>query len=85
MGCQKPQREYFDLVCRTLGIENRSRAVMVGDNLGTDILGGNLAGMDTIWYNPGRLSGNGRVQPTWTVDRLEEIRAIILDGEHRQE
>lgn len=81
IGVGKPDPLFFDHVCRNLGISDRSTAVVVGDNLNSDILGGNQAGMDTIWYNPAGSTLTGRARPTYIVKTFREIKAII-GGEH---
>lgn len=77
MGVSKPDVLFFDQVCRTMDISDRRRAVVVGDNLSSDILGGNRAGIDTIWFNPhgAPLTGPGR--PTYTAADLETVGRII--------
>lgn len=77
LGVGKPDPRFFDHVCRTLGITDRSTAVVVGDNLSSDILGGNQAGMDTIWFNPGGSPLTGPARPTYTVGTFVQIREII--------
>jgi FMN phosphatase YigB (HAD superfamily) len=50
---------------------------MVGDNLGSDILGGVNYGIDTCWYNPkGALNGHG-VEPDFEILELREILEIV--------
>lgn len=77
LGAQKPQRAFFDRICAALGVTDRSRAVMVGDGLATDILGGNRAGMDTVWYNPAHLPLTGPARPTYTAGSYGEILALL--------
>lgn len=50
IGFQKPTREYFDYIFRTLGIEDKSRVIMVGDSLTSDMQGGRNAGVATCRY-----------------------------------
>jgi 2-haloacid dehalogenase len=80
LGYQKPQREFFDVTCREMGISDRARAVVVGDNLRTDIQGGINAGLDTIWYNPGRLSGDPTISPVWQAASFPPSEQIILNN-----
>lgn len=80
LGVNKPNPLFFDHVCQNLGIADRSRAVVVGDNLDSDILGGNRAGMDTVWYNPHSLPLKGPARPTYTAKAFAEIEAIITDA-----
>lgn len=81
LGARKPQREFFDQICTSLGITCRSQVVMVGDGLGTDILGGNRAGIDTIWYNPDRTPLTGSARPTYTAVDYQEILDLL--AQHR--
>lgn len=77
LGVQKPLPAYFDKVCDALNITDRSRVVMIGDSLNSDILGGNHAGIDTIWYNPKGAPLTGAATPTYTVSCYEEILTIL--------
>ena len=78
LGCQKPQKEYFDKVCAALNITDRSRTVVMGDNLRSDILGGRNAGMDTIWYAPGGGEAPPELVPTYTVRSYAQAEEILL-------
>ena len=77
LGVQKPMPAYFDKVCAGLGVTDRSRVVMVGDSLSSDIKGGNNAGIDTIWYNPGGASLTGTAEPTYIASSYDEIVTIL--------
>lgn len=81
IGVGKPDPLFFDHVCRNLDIADRSTAVMVGDSLSSDILGGNQAGIDTIWYNPDGAALTGQARPTYTAKSFAEVEAIITSGE----
>ena len=73
MGCQKPDKEYYDKVFALIGLEDKSRAVMVGDSLTSDIQGGINGGVDTIWYNPRRKPFDPNIMPTYTAYTMEDI------------
>ena len=77
LGVQKPLPAYFDKVCEALNITDRSRVVMIGDSLSSDILGGNNAGIDTVWYNPKGVPLTGRAVPTYTVSSYGEIISLL--------
>ena len=53
---------------------------MAGDSLHSDILGGQNAGLDTIWFNPGHAAGDASIRPRYTAHTYDEIAALILDG-----
>lgn len=78
LGVSKPDPVFFDLVCRKMEIKDRRTAVVVGDNPESDILGGNRAGIDTIWYAPYGASGQKGAAPTYTAASYAEIERIIL-------
>ena len=78
LGFHKPQREYFEAVCATLGIADRRQAVVVGDNLGSDILGGLNAGIDTIWFNPSHLPRRPEISPQFEVDSFDVLEQLLL-------
>lgn len=77
IGVQKPQIEFFEAVFGALGVTDRSGVVMVGDTLGSDILGGIRSGVDTIWFNPKGLPGRADIVPTHTVSDFKELEALI--------
>ena len=80
-GSQKPQKEYFDYVFSRVGEEKRNGAVIVGDSLSSDILGGINAGIDSVWYNPICESGKANIVPTYTATTYAEILTILgLNG-----
>ena len=73
MGCQKPDKEYFDKVFDLIGLKDKSRAVMVGDSLTSDIRGGINGGVDTIWYNAKKKPSDPELPPTYTAYTMDEI------------
>ena len=52
IGCEKPAVEFFEHVERAIGCFDRSRTLIVGDSLTSDMRGGLNYGIDTCWYNP---------------------------------
>lgn len=78
MDCQKPEKEFFDKVFAAIGVEDPKRCVLVGDSLTSDIQGGINAGIDTVWYNPGRKPRDPARLPTYEAHSMDEILAILL-------
>lgn len=80
MGIRKPEAGFFQIVYDDLGMtpERWKRTVIVGDGLGSDILGGRNAHVDTIWYNPEKKENRSGILPTWEAADFPEIRRIIL-------
>ena len=77
LGVAKPRPEYFDRVLEELNVTDRSRVVMVGDSLTSDILGANRAGIDSVWYNPGKKPLTGTAVPTYEAASYDDILAIL--------
>ncbi len=73
IGIQKPKKEYFDRVLERIKCTDRSRAVVIGDSLTSDILGGINAGIDTIWYNPRFCEHPENISPTYEIHDLKEL------------
>ncbi len=57
LGVQKPQKEFFDIVLERINEKDKSRILVVGDSLTSDMKGGRNAGIDTCLYDPhGKIS-----------------------------
>lgn len=78
IGYQKPQKEIFEFALTTINHKSKNDVIMIGDNLESDILGGNNFGIDTCWYNPGRLENLTGIHPVYEVDSLNKIYDIII-------
>lgn len=51
IGFAKPDRAYFDYIFNELNITDKSRVIMVGDSLTSDMQGGKNAGITTCLYS----------------------------------
>ncbi|MBQ7858694.1 MAG: YjjG family noncanonical pyrimidine nucleotidase [Faecalibacterium sp.] len=81
LGCDKPDRKFFDVALRQLGVENRQRVLVVGDSLNSDIKGGINAGLDTCWYNPAGKQNRSGITPTYEISSLTELYNIVMEQE----
>lgn len=71
VGVAKPDQRIFDYAFEKMGEIDKSKVLMVGDTLASDILGGNRSGIDTCWFNPTAKQNDTAIQPTY------EIRSIL--------
>lgn len=73
-GHKKPSREIFDYA---LGLHQHeaSEAVMIGDNLETDIAGALNASVDAVFYNPNAI--NHDQNPHHEINNLNELQLIL--------
>lgn len=50
MGCKKPEKAFFDKVFEAIGQPDRSRSIILGDSLTSDMQGGRNAGIATCYF-----------------------------------
>lgn len=79
-GCEKPDGRIFSMALRSAGVK-ASDAVMVGDRVAKDIVGGNRIGMKTILFKwnqryPETVTEQEE-QPTYTIKDLRELQHVL--------
>jgi 2-haloacid dehalogenase len=72
-GYAKPDSRFFDYAAKMARAFAHHETVIVGDRLDADILGANHFGIDSCWFNPGRLANDSEAVPTCEVGSLHEI------------
>lgn len=77
VGYEKPGLEFFNAVEASIEGFKKSEALVIGDSLTSDILGGNNAGIDTVWYNFRHKENTTKAVPTYVVSELNEIIDIL--------
>ena len=77
IGHHKPEKAYFDACFARIPGFRHDEAIIVGDSLSSDILGGINAGIATCWFNYRRRAPRDDVRPDYTVDSLEELKHIL--------
>lgn len=78
MSAAKPKKEYFDEVCASLGIADRAEALIIGDSLTSDILGGANAGIPTCWLSHGRALGeHPAATPDYIITDVTELKELL--------
>ncbi|OZI11348.1 HAD family hydrolase [Bacillaceae bacterium SAS-127] len=76
VGFGKPDPVIFEHALRLMELSPRE-ALMVGDNLSTDILGATRVEMDSVWIDHRDGKQVDGANPTYTVNRLQELLNII--------
>jgi putative hydrolase of the HAD superfamily len=77
-GKGKPDPSIFEHALSRLSLQ-KEEVIMVGDNLMTDILGANRAGIKSVWINRHQKDRND-VIPTYEIQHLEELFTILKLG-----
>ena len=77
LGANKPSREYFDRCFACIPQFDRSRAMIVGDSLTSDIRGGVNAGIATCWVNPLHKPKNPDIRVDYEIERLAQLPSLL--------
>ena len=77
VGAAKPSAKIFDYSLRDLGLTNRSRVLVVGDDLLADIKGGINAGVRTIWFNPKGVPADPEIPADYEFGKLKDLPELL--------
>lgn len=77
IGVAKPHPEFFEHAFVAMGQPEKQHVLVVGDSLQSDIQGGGNFGVDTCWFNPRQSANLTTIQPTYQIERLEELKKIL--------
>ena len=72
----EPKKEFFDAVFSKLQIPV-SKALVIGDSLTSDIIGGIQYDIDTCWFNPNGSDNTMSQTPTYEIKQLSELLSIL--------
>jgi len=81
LGAQKPDKEYFDICFDQIPDFDKSRALMIGDSIASDMLGGINAGVSTCWYNPADKANAKGLPITYNIQTYRQLMDIITENE----
>ncbi len=74
IGFDKPKKEYFDYVCDHIPEKDKSKILVIGDSLSSDIAGAVSYGLDCCWVNRG---AERETDANYTVKKTEDLLLII--------
>lgn len=77
IGANKPSVEYFSRCFAQIPGFDRARAMIVGDSLTSDILGGINAGIRTCWVNPDQKPGRPDIVPNYQIRGISQLPALL--------
>lgn len=77
IGFSKPLPEFFDYLFNITQNKEKSRMLLIGDSLTTDVLGGMNNGIDTCWFNPNNSPLPEEYRPTMTINKLLQLKKKI--------
>ncbi|MCO6449976.1 MAG: YjjG family noncanonical pyrimidine nucleotidase [Caldilineales bacterium] len=76
VGAAKPDIAYFDIVFERMGWPNKARALVVGDNLSSDIQGAANYGIDACWFNPARRLAPQSLPIRYEIAELAQLATL---------
>ncbi len=76
LGATKPNLPFFE---KALHLSNTQphNALMIGDNIITDVQGAHSAQINTCWFNPQHFKNETEVIPTYEIYDILEIKEIL--------
>ena len=77
IGISKPHKGFFDYVLGHIDEKDKSKILVVGDSLTSDILGGQNAGIATCWVNPNHTPGREDIRPDYEIEALHQLPALL--------
>ena len=77
LGYNKPAKEFFDTCAAQIPGYAPEKALMVGDSLSSDILGGINAGLPTCWVNPHHKPHPENITPDYQIEALSQLPELL--------
>ena len=77
IGVNKPDVEYFNRCFARIPGFDRAKAMIVGDSLSSDILGGKQAGIRTCWVNPTGKPAPADLTPDYEIKALSDLENLL--------
>jgi 2-haloacid dehalogenase len=77
IGHNKPSKEYFEAAFAMIPGFDKSKCLMVGDSLTSDIRGGINAGIKTCWVNPNHLPRRPDITPDFEIEYLHQLDNLL--------
>ena len=77
IGHNKPSKDYFEAAFAQIPGFDPARAMMVGDSLTSDILGGINAGIRTCWVNPNHAPADPKIPADYEIETLSQLEALL--------
>lgn len=77
VGVPKPQKAFFDYCMEHIEEKDKSKILIVGDSLSSDIKGGYMAGIPTCWFRPDGTENTTEFIPDYEVSDLHMVYDIL--------
>ena len=78
VGAAKPDPRMLVMAMEAANVADRTRALMLGDSLTSDMQGAVNAGIDACWYNPRGVANARGLSLRYEISSLDEVDDILL-------
>lgn len=75
----KPSPKIFEHTLKNINHTDKSKVLIVGDSLTSDIQGGINFGIDTCWYNPNKIKNKTSIKPDYEISNFNELKSLLLN------
>ncbi len=76
VGIRKPEPEIFNIVLNRIGTKP-NEAIMVGNDLESDIEGAQKIGIKSVWLNRNKEKNQSNIKPDYEINTINEIQQIL--------
>ena len=76
-GFQKPKKEYFDYVLKSIKETDKNKILVIGDSLSSDIKGAENADLPYIWYNHRKTEIPDALKAEAVISDIRELHYIL--------
>ena len=77
IGVNKPDKEYFARCFAKIDGFDPAKAMIVGDSLTSDILGGINTGITTCWVNPNHAPARPDIPADYEIESIAQLNALL--------
>lgn len=77
IGFMKPRVEFFEGFMNKIQYTDRSKMIVIGDELDKDVKCGSINQIDSCWFNPKQIKNNTQYTPTYEINCLIELKNIL--------
>lgn len=75
----KPNPKIFEHTLKNINHTDKSKVLIVGDSLTSDIQCGINFGIDTCWYNPNNIINETSIKPDYEISNFNELKSLLLN------
>lgn len=84
IGKAKPDPAMVEMGMEIAHVTDKSRALMLGDSLSSDIMAAKNAQVDACWYNPKGAKNEKDIPVRYEIRNLDEVDAILAGEEEKR-